>query len=291
MTKRNFKTIHYFIGMIVALLLFYSPTIYSQTNWFAAGSDPGKYKMGNDSIIQHNGENVMTIKSIDQEIKGFGSFMQNSKPGEYIGKRIKMTGYMKSKNVAEWAGFWLRVDQEGSEQSLSFDNMHVGKENRSVKGTTDWKKYEIVLNVPKNASNIAFGALLVGSGQIWFDSINFEVVDKSVQTTGIHMMEDSEFEVVNAQSCAIESTLKSLNSDTSTILRIKNSTSGKLTLYWINYSGQRDTSANQIYPIPPGTYFDRYTYVTHPFIVIGSNGKCYGIYQATAKPSIGIVKD
>ena len=62
--------------------------------------------------------------------------------------------------------------------------MHDGKENRSVKGTTDWKKYEIVLDVPFNSSNIAYGALLVGTGQIWFDNLNFEVVDNSIPTTG-----------------------------------------------------------------------------------------------------------
>ncbi len=66
--------------------------------------------------------------------------MQNSKPGKYIGKRIRMTGYMKSKNVAAWAAFWLRVDQADSKQFLSFDNMN----NREIKGTTDWKKYEII---------------------------------------------------------------------------------------------------------------------------------------------------
>jgi hypothetical protein len=185
MTAGNFKNAHYFIGMIAALLLSYSPTIYSQTKWFAAGSDPGKYKMGIDSSIQHDQQNAMTIKSIEQQIEGFGTFMDKSKPGKYIGKRIRMTGYMKSKDVTNWAAFWLRVDLAGSRQSLSFDNMHDGINDRSITGTTDWKKYEIVLDVPNNASNIAFGALLSGTGQIWFDNINFEIVDSSVQTTGI----------------------------------------------------------------------------------------------------------
>ena len=287
MKSRNFKPVFFFIGITVTLLLFYSQTIKSQTNWIKRGSDPNKYQMGVDSAIQHDGKSVMTIKSIDQEIKGFGSFMQESKPEKYIGKRIRMTGYMKSKDVTDWAGFWLRVDQTGSKEYLSFDNM----QDRSIKGTTDWKKYEIVLDVPNNASKIAFGALISGTGQIWFDDLNFEIVDKSVRTTGSRRMEDSDFVVVTSQSCAIESTLKSLNSDIPTYLRIKNNTAGNLTLYWINYSGQRDTSTNQIHPIAPGESIDLNTYVTHPFIIMGSNGKCFGIYLATAKPSIGIVKD
>jgi hypothetical protein len=103
-----------------------------------------------------------------------------STPEKYVGKRIRMTGNMKSKDVTNWAGFWLRVDQADSQQPLSFDNM----QDRSIKGTTEWKKYEIILDVPINASKIAFGALLVGIGQIWFDNLHFEIVDKSVQTTG-----------------------------------------------------------------------------------------------------------
>jgi len=87
---------------------------------------------------------------------------------------------MKSENVAGSSGLWLRVDQANSKQPLSFDNMH----DRAIKGTTSWTKYEIVLDVPSNASALAYGALLSGTGQIWFDNITFEIVDNSVNTTG-----------------------------------------------------------------------------------------------------------
>jgi len=65
--------------------------------------------------------------------------------------------------------------------------MHDGKKDRSVKGTTAWTKYEIVLDVPLQATNLAYGALLSGTGQIWFDHLKFEVVDNSVPTTGSSM--------------------------------------------------------------------------------------------------------
>jgi hypothetical protein len=110
--------------------------------------------------------------------------MQNSSASQYLGKRVRLTGYMKSKKVKSWAGLWLRVDQAGSQKSLAFDNM----QNRAVKGTTGWKKYEIVLDVPTNASNIAYGALLSETGQIWFDNLSFEVVDTSVPTTDVRQI-------------------------------------------------------------------------------------------------------
>lgn len=179
-TTKFFKTA-LFTGAMMLLMSFDFPMPFG---WFAAGSDPKSYDMGTDAGAGQDGKNAATIKSIDKEIKGFGTLMQNCLPGKYLGKRVKMTGYMKTADVQAWAGFWLRVDQKGSQQFLSFDNMYNGKSNRSITGTTSWTKYEIVLDVPAEASNIAYGALLNGTGQIWFDNLSFEIVDNSVPTTG-----------------------------------------------------------------------------------------------------------
>ncbi len=48
--------------------------------------------------------------------------------------------------------------------------------NRPIRGTTNWTKCEIIMDVPENAGNISYGALLHGSGQIWFDNLVFETV-------------------------------------------------------------------------------------------------------------------
>jgi hypothetical protein len=162
------------VGATVALLSFDLPV-----GWFIAGSKPKSYEMGIDKGAGLDGKNAATIKSIDAKIEGFGTLMQNSKPDKYLGKRVKMTGYMKSKEVAGWAGFWLRIDQADSKRALGFDNMH----NRAVKGTINWTKFDIVLDVPANATNLAYGALVSGTGQIWFDNLNFEIVDNSVPLT------------------------------------------------------------------------------------------------------------
>ena len=163
--------------------------------WFIAGTpeDRDKYLVGIEKGSGQDGKNAATIKSIEKDIKGIGNLMQNFSPDNYIGQRVRMSGYLKSKDVTEWASFWFRVDQSGSNKSLAFDNMLDGKENRPIKGTTDWKKYEIVLDIPEKASNIAFGVMLGGTGQIWFDNLKFEIVDKSVPTTG----KDSKTEPIN----------------------------------------------------------------------------------------------
>jgi len=167
------------IGLTATLFSFDLPT-----GWFKAGSVPKSYDMGVDKGAGQNGGNAATIKSIDKKINGFGTLMQNCLPDNYLGKRVRMSGMVKTKDVSDWSGLWFRIDEKGSDKSLGFDNMHDGKKDRSIRGTTDWTKYEIVLDVPLNASNLAYGALLVGTGQIWFDNIKFEIVDNSVPTTG-----------------------------------------------------------------------------------------------------------
>lgn len=135
--------------------------------------------MGIDVGSGQSGNNAATIKSKSNKINGFGTLMQNSLPDNFLGKRVKMSGYVKSENVANWAGLWLRIDQKNKDFAISFDNM----KNRAIKGTTEWKKYEIVLDIPLDATNMAYGALLSGVGQIWFDNISFEVVNDTIEVT------------------------------------------------------------------------------------------------------------
>ena len=89
------------------------------------------------------------------------------------GKRIRYSGYIKTQGITrEWAGLWWRVD--GKSGVLAFDNMH----DRGVTGTTDWKRYEIDLLVPVDATNINFGAIHSGDGSAWFDGLSVTVDGK-----------------------------------------------------------------------------------------------------------------
>lgn len=174
MTARFYKSLF----LICSSFLLFSFEL--PAHWFAAGSEPKKYDMGIDKGAGPQGKNAATIKSKDKHPNGFGTLMQTCVADKYLGKKIRMTGYMKSENVVGWAGFWLRVDGTNGARALAFDNMG----NRPVKGNTDWRKYEIVLNVPLTASSFSYGALLEETGQIWFTDLNFEIVDNSVPTTG-----------------------------------------------------------------------------------------------------------
>lgn len=86
------------------------------------------------------------------------------------GKRIRYSGYIKTQGITrKWAGLWWRVD--GKSGVLAFDNM----QDRGATGTTDWKRYEIDMQVPKDATNINFGVLDSGDGSAWFDELSVTV--------------------------------------------------------------------------------------------------------------------
>lgn len=169
MKTKIFKTA--LLAVTVTMLLSFD----TPTGWKKAGTSPDNYEMVIVKKGGQDGKNAATIKSISPTANDFGTLMQGFDAEKYLGKQIKMTGYLKSDSVFGWAGFWLRVDGQAEGEPLSFDNM----QDRAIVGTTEWKKYEILLPVPNDASRIAFGALIAGSGQIWFDNITFEVVDNA----------------------------------------------------------------------------------------------------------------
>lgn len=146
--------------------------------WMKTGSDPSGYDAG---VISDLGLNppVAYLKSNDKTNKaGFATVMQQFFPEKYLGKRVEMTVMIKSESVDGWAGGWLRIDGSAS-KTIAFDNM----ERRPVKGSTDWKKYSIVLDVSEKAESLNYGVLLSGQGQVWFDDFVFKEVSDSVAVT------------------------------------------------------------------------------------------------------------
>ena len=63
---------------------------------------------------------------------------------------------------------------------LGFDNM----QDRQIKGTVDWKHYEIILDVPKEAKYISYGVLIGGTGKIMIDNFKFEIIENDNESTG-----------------------------------------------------------------------------------------------------------
>jgi hypothetical protein len=59
-------------------------------------------------------------------------------------------------------------------------------DSRPVTGTTGWTRYEIVLDVPADGVDIAFGFFLAQAGTVWGDNFRLEKVESTVPVTSPH---------------------------------------------------------------------------------------------------------
>ncbi len=182
-TMKKISLLSLIVILITTLTFLSTNKVNAQSidGWFISGSKKESYNIGLDkSTFQSGGVSAYIESNADEtKIKGFGTLMQTCSADNYLGKRVKMTAYIKTKGVINKAGMWMRVDSKEPRETLSFDNMS----NRPIKGDTDWKKYEIILDVPENSDRLNFGVLINDIGKAWIDNISFEIVDKAKPTT------------------------------------------------------------------------------------------------------------
>ncbi len=155
--------------------------------WMLTGSHPQNYEMGIDPAEVHQGKASGYLKAVTpMEPNEFATMMQQFRADKYVGKRMKLSGFVKTERVDAFCGLWMRVDNNVHDV-LQFDNMH----DRPITGTQPWNQYSIVLDVPEGSAVISFGVILNGKGKVWVDSFRFEEVDLNTPLT--HM--ETEYEM------------------------------------------------------------------------------------------------
>lgn len=297
-----------------------------------AGGNPSSFDAVIDTSTAHSGTQCAHMYPKKNTGSGeWGTLMQQIAPDEFLGKRVRMSLWCKTKKISGWVAPWMRVDGEKRSDTLSFDNFC----NRHIKGTTDWTQYQIVLDVPKKSSNVAFGVMLGGSdGQLWIDDVSFEIVgadvpatdcscfrkDKSRRPVNLDFEEtyddDDDDDVVESEngnkhrtnengdsakedndnsaswkklksiSPKKEGKIKSEHSKTSTGIKLENETSETVTVYWLDFDGERQRYGK----IKPAGSFSVQTYETHPWLLADKKDKALAIFVAGSSPGVGVLK-
>ena len=132
------------------------------------------------------------IKSLIPNIPRNGKYDFWTNPGRMIatrtfasplnkfrGRRIRISGWIKTNDVRECAGLEMHAYGAGGE-IRAIDAMVCA---RPIHGTTDWREYQIVQDIPQDATKILLGAILFCSGEIWTDDFRVEVVGSDVPLT------------------------------------------------------------------------------------------------------------
>lgn len=135
-----------------------------------------------DSAIHSKGRFSLAIQRTDSgSTNEFGVCTIDVLP-PVQGKRLKLTGYIKTENVADgFAALWMRIGERDGE-TAGFDNM----QNRGITGTHDWKEYSIELPYdPAKAHTILLGGLLVGKGRLWVDQLRLTIDGEPIEEVAV----------------------------------------------------------------------------------------------------------
>jgi erythromycin esterase len=132
---------------------------------------------GFETGFARSGDVVAYLKSNAFDAVQFSSLHQVIMPDDYINQRIRLSAYVKALGVKKCAGLWMRID--GPTGPLRLDDMH----QHPIVGTSNWTNYSIVLDVPKNSTQIVFGLHFSGQGQVWIDDVQLEVVEAAVPSS------------------------------------------------------------------------------------------------------------
>lgn len=140
------------------------------------------YEIGIDTQVKHSGKSSASARSkASANAARAVALRQSVNAAQFHGKKVRLTGWLKGEKIEGWAGLWLRVDGERGDR-LSMDNM----QNRPVKGSSEWRQYELTLDVPDNAIAVSFGLVLAGNGQVWADDLRVESVSRDQATTELY---------------------------------------------------------------------------------------------------------
>jgi len=143
--------------------------------WSANQSEPGQYHVGLDRQALFQGKPRLSLRSLVVEPKGSITVMQEFDAKKYRGVRVRLTGFLRSENLATRASLWLIAAGGDLEFPQSSGVL--------VSGTKPWKKHEVVMDVPEAAGVIRIAVELMGSGSLWAANLGFEGVSSQVPLT------------------------------------------------------------------------------------------------------------
>jgi hypothetical protein len=161
-------------------LLGSAPAARAQQGWSLGGdaAEAAGYRVWIEPGAGRGGTAGVILQARDPEPDSFAVSSQYVGGAQYAGERIRLRAWVKVEEVTGWAALYMRFDRRQGE-IIAFDNMR----GRPIRGSHDWRSYDVVLEVPEGATRMGFGILLAGAGKVWADDFTFEAVSREVDVT------------------------------------------------------------------------------------------------------------
>jgi len=151
-----------------------SVPITDDQTWHPWSFSSPHYSTKFDPTTPRNGKPTRLLES---KVAGSGEWFawdwNNRHPEKYLGKKMKLSMWIKTEGVTGPSGLCLRVVGPNFADIIP----NLSKDQRTIKGTTLWTKYEFTADIPPETQNICTGVRLGGKGKLWLDDVQYELVE------------------------------------------------------------------------------------------------------------------
>jgi hypothetical protein len=134
-----------------------------------------------DRSVFHDGKASVSLRATASEGRAFGICSQWIRADRYRGRRVRLSGYLKTQGVGPTRHSGARLDLMVFGTTKAFGGS--GMRGRLIQGTTTWTRYERVVDVPEAADVLVLAVVLTGPGQVWADDLKLETVGPEVPVT------------------------------------------------------------------------------------------------------------
>ena len=158
--------------------------------WWHGGGYTPRYECGISDEVEYHGHKCLYIRSNDDRPAYLPSppfysaaVMQFIATDKYRGKRTKFSAAIKT-DAVDGSAYLVMMVLGPARELLSYDFM----EGRNISGITDWKRVDVVLDVPMASLQVIVGVAIAEKGQIWASGLTFE--ETNLPTTGVKILQD-----------------------------------------------------------------------------------------------------
>ena len=152
--------------------------------WQLYSPTPAAFELSSDHLKVWQGAASARIDVVDQESaqRSFGGAMQIIRADAYRAKRVRFSAFVRTQG-ADAATIAIGADdQNGASVTGKFMLVDVRREF-PVRGDSGWTLLAMVIEIPRTAVTLKFGAFLLGRGVLWADTARLEAVDATVPLT------------------------------------------------------------------------------------------------------------
>lgn len=143
-----------------------------------------------DKSISYSGKSSVHFIPSDTSNFKFAWLGQFINATQYLGKRVRLSGFIRTKDLEGFSCLFLYIVQNNDETSGETKGY-----NRSIFGTVNWTKDDVVIDVPASAKFVVLGVLVNSVNsilskerpEVWVDNFNLEEVSLDVPLTETRM--------------------------------------------------------------------------------------------------------